>query len=144
MALYRVAIATGATAAAAAIAQLKSAASDRIYVREIGVFCNAATQSQIGLVRSATLGTATTTVLGQACDPAEPAGTGALESAWSAAPTIGAIYLARFVLPAAIGAGIIIPFQPRELILNAATGLCLWNFGAAANSVLQLHVVWEE
>lgn len=144
MARYSLGITTPAAAAGAAYANLISAAGERLYVREIGLFLNAATASSIGLIRPATVGTATSPVAGQAVDAADAAATGTVGTAWSAAGTIGSNYLRKITLPAAIGNGIIWTFGERDLVVPVSSCLFLWNFGAAAGSVLNGYIVWDE
>lgn len=145
MAIHHVAIATAAALTAAAIAKLKAGATNRIQVREIGVFCNAATTSAVGLIRPATEGTSSATAVPVAGDPANGAAGAVLESAWTVAPTVGTnVYLRRAQLPAAIGAGVIWTFPPGELVIAVSTGIMLWNFSGVTNSVLQLYMTFEE
>lgn len=146
MALYSVAIRTPAAAANAPYADLRTTASDKALIREVGFFLAAATQTSLGLIRPLASGTASTTVLGQAGESSDPAATALLGSAWSAAPTVAAtpIYLRRTTLPASIGAGLIWTFGPRDLVVPVSSSLLLWNFGAAAGSALDLYIVWEE
>lgn len=145
MALYRVAIRTAATGAGAAIADLRTAAGDRAFIREIGAFVVTATASSVGIIRPATLGTTSTTTVPQAGDPADPAATALLGSVWSAAPTISTnVYHRRILLPATIGAGVIWTFGPRDLVVPVSSSLLLWNFGAGANAALDLYIDFEE
>lgn len=149
MAVFSVSITTPAAAAGAAYLNIRAASTARARIREIGAFCNAATSSSIGLIRTLTQGTPTTSVLGQVQDVADAASVTNIDSAWSSAPTIAAtpIYLRKIVLPASIGAGIIWTFPPDTALLgtNTATGgLLLWNFGGSAGSALSAYVVWEE
>jgi hypothetical protein len=115
-------------------------------VREIGVFNETAVASSVGLVRNATTGTPSTSVLVQAQDPQRPAGQTNIDTAWSAAATVGSNYLRQIVLPATIGAGIVWYFGPGELIAKngATTQLCLWNFGAGTSAAMRLYVVVYE
>jgi hypothetical protein len=146
MALYEVAVATPAAAAGAAYCDIRTAAGARAEIREIGAVCNAATASAIGLIRPATVGTATTTTAGQPEDPADTAATAVIGTAWSSAPTIGTIYLRRFGTAAQIGAGIVWSWWAarRGLIIPISSSVILWNYGGGAGSVLQVWAVWEE
>ena len=81
---------------------------------------------------------------GLACDPADGPATGNVDSAWSTAPTIGTAFLDRITLPAAVGAGLILPYGRGELVIPPSGSLLLWNLGAAAGPVLDVHFVWEE
>jgi len=144
VALYRGAVRTSGAAAGAAFAALRAGTGKRLYVREIGFYLSAATALSLGFIRAATVGTASTSLVGLACDPADGAATGTVVSAWSAAPTIGAAYLDRMTLPAAAGAGLILPYGRGELVIPASGSLLLWNLGAAAGPTLDVHFVWEE
>jgi len=146
MARYAAGFTTTATAAAAAIADLRSGSGERLYVREIGLFLAAATASSVGLYRPSTLGTASTTVAGQQVDPADAAATGSIGTAWSVAPAVSTnVPIRKAALPAAIGNGIIWTFPDRNgLVVPVSSSLLLWNWGAGANSILNGYIEWEE
>ena len=145
MARYSCGFTTTATAAGAAIADLKTTAAERAYVREIGLFLNAATASSIGLYRPSTVGTQSTTVAGQPVDAADAAATALLGTAWSGAPAVSTnVPLRKAALPAAIGNGIIWTFSDRGLVIPVSSSLLIWNWGAGANSVLNGYIEWEE
>lgn len=145
MSWYSVGQATVAAASGAAYATIHTGSSYKARIAEIGVACNAATASSIGLIRAANTPIATTSVLGQAEDPSDPASTVNFDTAWSTAPTIGSNYLRRFGLPATIGAGLIWTWAPdKPLVLPVSSWLVLWNFGASAGSILQAYVKWLE
>jgi len=146
MALYSIGVRTAAAATGAAFADLKSTATDRLFVREIHVYVASAVVLTVGLTRPNALGTQTTPVLGQAEDPADPAATGLTAVAWSVAPTVIAtpIYLRRFDAPATIGNGIIWTFGGRGLVVPVSSSLLLWNIGAGAGPLLDVVFVWEE
>jgi hypothetical protein len=144
MARYSAAVTTPAAAAGAAFATIHSVATDRPRILEIGAFCNAATASSLQLIRPNNTPVASTSVLGQAEDPADPAATANVDTAWSTAPTIGSnIPLRRALLPATAGAGVIWVFQ-NGLFIPVSSWLVLWNYGAGAGSALSLYVVWDE
>ena len=142
---YSVSIITPAAAAGAAYAVFRSTTTRRLRVKEVAFFNNAATASSVGLVRTATTGTASTTTAGIAHDMADVAGAGTVDSAWVAAATIGTNYFRRMVLPATAANGVIWTFSDPVIVDNSATGgLAIWNFGAALASALSLSVSWEE
>lgn len=144
MALYSCSVTTPAAASGAAFAAIRAAASDRVRVTEIGGFLNAATASSVQLVRAATNGTTSTTVVPQANDPADASATSLVATAWSAAPTISTnVPLRRVVLPATAGNGWIWVF-PQPIIVASTADLLLWNFGGGAASALSLYVVIDE
>ena len=146
MTVYSVGVSKTAPTTGTAIAMIRPATSDEVQVREIGVFNSTAIASSVGLIRNATTGTPSTSTLFQAGDMDRPAATCNLDTAWSAAATIGSIYLRKIVLPATIGAGIIWTFGPGELwAANGATSqLLLWNFGAATAAALEVYVAIDE
>jgi hypothetical protein len=146
MARYEAGFVTPAAAAGAAYATIHTAASQRARIREIGLFCNAATASSIQLIRPANTPVATTSVLGQALDPGDPASVTNCDTAWSTAPTISAnVPLRKITLPATIGAGVIWSWLPDQpLVINVSSWLVLWNFGAGAGSVLNGYIAWDE
>lgn len=146
MALYTIGASKAAPTTGTAIAMIRPASTDDVAVREIGVFNSTAVASSVGLVRNATTGTPNASALFQAQDPGRPAGLTNLDTGWSAAATIAAVYLRKIVLPASIGAGIIWTFGPNELFAKngATTQLLLWNFGAGTAAALEVYVVVEE
>jgi len=144
MSLYSASVTTPAAAAAAAFAAIRAASTDRVRVKEIGGFLNAATATSAQLVRAATNGTASTTTAMQPNDPSDPAATSLIVTAWSVAPTISTnVPLRRVVMPATAGNGWVWVF-PDPIIIASTADLLLWNFGAGAASALSLYVVVDE
>ena len=146
MGVYSASIITPAAGANAPFADLRNGASQRLYVREIGVFTTAATATSVGLVRPATFGTASTTTAGQQEDPADTNSAALIGCAWSTAPTLTAapVYLRRVVLPAQIGAGVIWTWPDEALVVPVSSAIALWNFAGAAGSALAVYLRWEE
>lgn len=145
--LYRAAIRTPAAAAGAPYAALLAGVNNRVDVREIHVTLAAATLTPMGLIRAATVGTATTSTAGQPVDVADAAATAAIQSAWSTAPTIpgSPVYLDRKTFPASIGAGRDWYLQRGELVIPAGGSLLLWNFHATdAGAASDVTIVWDE
>lgn len=144
--IYSAGIASVAAASGAPYATLHTGANIRARIREIGVFVNAATASNVQIIRPANTPVATTSTLGQAEDSADPASTVNLDTAWSTAPTIGAnVPLRKIGIPATIGNGVIWSWNPgEELIIPVSSWLVFWNFGAGNGSVLNLYVRWVE
>lgn len=142
---YSVSAVTPAAANGAAYATIHTGASDRCYIQEIQIFTTAATTSRLALGRKNNTPVATTSVLGQAEDPADSAATVNLDTAWSTAPTAPANFLRRTSLIAAIGAGVIWTWPiGKELRIPVSDWLVLWNDGPSAGSALAVTVVWEE
>jgi hypothetical protein len=134
-----------AAGAGAAYCTIHTGANYRAKITEIALACNAATASSIGLGIPANTPVATTSVLGQAEDRADPASTVNIDTAWSTAPTTPAQFLRQFGLPATIGAGLIWTWPPdRPLVLPISAWLAIWNFGAGAGSVLNGYMKWLE
>lgn len=145
MAVYTLGFSSVAAAAGAAYATIHTPAGTRARILEIGLACNAATASPVGLIRPSNTPVATTSQLGQAEDPADGVSVTNIDTAWSTAPTVGTLFLRKFGLPATIGAGLIWAWSDASpLVLNASTYLVLWNFGGAAGSVLNGYMKWRE
>lgn len=141
---YRSGIVTPAAAAGAAYADLVADANTPIYVREIGLWLNAATASYFGLERSTAVGTRTSPIAGVPDDPNAPTGTGTTAVAWSVAPTPSGNYMRRTIVDATIGHGFVWTFDPFELIIPPTKGLLIWNPGAGAGSVCHGYIEWDE
>ncbi len=141
---WNTSVATPAAAAGAAFATIAAPAANRVRILEMGFFNNAATAGSIQLIRSNNTYVATTTTSPVPSDPADPAGTTLVGTAWSTAPTIQTVPLRRIGLPASIAAGVIWQFEDMIVgPIGAGQSLVLWNFGAAIASVLQLYVVTD-
>lgn len=145
MVRYHVAGATPAAAAGAALLDIRAGSAPRLRVLEIGLFNTAATAANpISIERSTTLGTASTTVVPQAGDPADSAATSLIGTAWSVAPASTAVPLRRAVLPANIGAGIIWTFGYGDMVIPGSGSLVVMNRGAAAAGIMSFYVVLDE
>lgn len=145
MTRYQHAARTSGTTAVATW-ELRTAASPRIRIVEIGIFMGAATASTFGLGRPAAIGvTPTSPVLGQAMDPADAAAVSSTALAWGTAPTAptSAIYLRRIGLPGVIGAGVIWTF-PDASPLIVAVGSSIVIYNLAVNGVADIYAVWDE
>lgn len=138
MAIYSLGQAANATATINAVRwELRASATDRLFVREIGISLGAATASTFGLGRPAAIGvTPTTPITLLAEDAASPVGTGTTAIAWGTAPTITSINpFRRITLPAMIGAAVIWTFSGVGLVIPASGSLILWNIAASAAAV---------
>lgn len=140
-------VTSAAPAIGTAIAELRAGATRRLYVEEIGISLGAATQTNVALSRTTTLGAGGTPVLtGIAEDTSAPAAAGVLAmSAFTTAPGFTATaMLRRMHLPAAIGAGLIWTWPGTDrLIVPAGGSVVLWTpvvAGAAAISVYAIFV----
>lgn len=121
---------------------LIAAATDRLYLMELGVWMAAATASVLGFGRPAAVGiTPTTPITLLAEDAAAPAGTGQTALAWATLPTAPTNYNRRMNLPGTIGAGIILTF-PRGFIVPVSGNAVTHNL--SATGVMDIHVVCED
>lgn len=120
------------------------AVGDPMYVKELALFANAATASQIGLGRPANgTGAGGTLGLGVAQISDDAAGVcGTVLSGQTTAPTAPTTYLRQGSFAAAIGAGIVWTWPGDGLRVKQGTSLVLWNI--AAGSALRTYVVWDE
>lgn len=145
MALYGAAAATPAPALSAPYAVIRAGAGARIRLKQVGFFLNAATSSTIGLYRASNTPVPTTSALGAPYDTGDSAGTGAVDTVWSTAPTVSGTPFRRILLPATVAAGVIWQFDDLVIGPNGTGALVVWNFnGAAGGSVLQMYADWEE
>lgn len=146
MAIYSLGFAKAAATTGTAYAMIRPPSTLAPSIREIGVFNETAVSSSVGLVRNATTGTPSTSTLVQEQGLTGTAGQTNIDTAWSAAATVGSNYLRQIVLPATIGAGIVWYFGSYELQAKAgaASQLCLWNFGAGTSAAVRIYVVVDE
>lgn len=106
-----------------------------------------AVQTDLLLVKSATLGTASTTkyvnrlvYLG-----AGDIQNGKVASAWSVPPTIGGVEyaLGRQTLPAQVGSTVTWEFSDGALELGVGESLLLWNAGSGAGADIDATFIYE-
>lgn len=140
----RPAAATAATARVAAINLWNPAATTRIFLYEVWVSPTTAGSINLSLARSTARGTASTTVafaIANAIenDTAAPSGV-VVDTAWSVEPTIGAADLMRWVTPAAIGNGVILPFAD-PITISPGSGIAVITSIAAAFPVSDFTLV---
>lgn len=132
--------------------QLKTAAGERAMIKEFGITVSVApsTAPQFALARSTATGTSSTTVLGTAADPAEPAALTTLDSAWSVAPTFNTAgpFLWAATMPVTAGAGYVwvAPDDRSRIVVPVSSGLILANIAAAGATLgsFSFYVVWDE
>lgn len=128
MALYSISQRTTVTTIAAAAWELRSTATNKPKVMEIGITLAAATASVYGIGRPAAIGVTPTTPL-TALDEGDgngPVGLTTCAVAWGTGPTVPANFLRRVSLPATLGAGVILTF-PRGLGLPISGSIVAWN-----------------
>jgi hypothetical protein len=151
MALYQaVFTVAGVNSTTNVLAMLKTAATDRAIIREIGVFIEAVESNApiFGLARMNAVGTGTiTTATPMLSDPADGAASAVLETAWTTTkPTLLAGVGRRVSVPLAVGNGAIFDFTNRGLVVPVSTGLALYqvNASGATTGTIGGHFVWEE
>ena len=142
MAIYSLANRTTGTAAGTAALEIRSSATQRPRILEIGLFLAAATVSTYGLGRPAAIGvTPTSPVTVLAEDPGDPAASTVTALAWATGPTAPVAFMRRLALPNTIGTGVIWTF-PRGLLIPVSSSIVVWNIGA--NGVADVYVVVDE
>lgn len=127
MAIYSMADRTSNVTTAAANFEMRTTATDRPKLMELGVFLVTAAATVLGLGRPAAIGitpTSPKTVLAE--DGGEPAGTMTTAVAWGTGPTVPANFLRRVSFAGTIGAGLIWTF-PRGIAIAVSNSLILWN-----------------
>lgn len=130
--------------------QIRSNGTNRLRIIELGVSVVSAptTAPNFQISRAtASLGTASTSLAGQALDAADAAGTGILESAWSSAPTINTTYHRMMGLAVTAGGGFIWTWpvdSPLVLAVNNALQITNANASGATTGTFAAYVVWEE
>lgn len=129
---------------------LKTAASDRAIVREVGIFTEVAPTNapQYSLMRMNAVGTgAITTATPGLSDVADGAASATLETAWATTrPTVTGGAFRRAMVPLAIGNGVLFDFTNRGIIVPVSAGLCgvVLNASGATTGTHGGYVVWEE
>lgn len=142
MARYTLSVRTSNVTIANACFELRTTATQRIRIMEIGITLAAAAASTFGLGRPAAIGvtpTSPVTVLPE--DPADATGASTTALAWGTGPTAPTAFLRRIGLPATIGAGIIWQWQ-NGLIVPVSSSMVLWNI--TATGVADLYIVVDE
>lgn len=151
MALYQSVFSiAGVNTASQVLANLKTAASDRAIIREIGVFIEVAPSNapQYGIQRMNAVGTGAITVATPLLsDSADGVASAGLETAWATTrPTVTGGVGRRALVPSAIGNGVVWDFTNRGLLVPVSSGLCIIiaNASGATVGTHGGYVVWEE
>lgn len=140
----------GVNSADAVLFNLKTAASDRAWIREVGFFIEVASTNapQYGLKRMNAVGTGAITVTTAALsDSADGAASAGLETAWATTrPTVTGGSFRRAMVANTIGNGVIFDFTNRPLIVPVSAGICgvMLNASGATTGTHGGYVVWEE
>ena len=145
---YEVAGLTTLTAAGLPFFTIKAGALSRMKIREIGFSLVTGVASDIAIARSATATTTPTMILGQANDPADPAGIGGIAVAWTTIGTANAISMRRMQFPATVASGMIWTWgddNPLVVPSPSATGEIMFvNRGAGVCATFAIYVAWTE
>ena len=131
MAIYSLSQRTIVTSAGAATWEIRTTATVRSQLLEIGFSQVTAVAATMGIGRPQAIGitpTAPVTFLPE--DPGEPAGNTNACVAWGTAPTVPLQFFRRVTCPATIGAGVIWTF-PRGLFVAVSFSLVLWVIATA-------------
>jgi hypothetical protein len=113
--------------------QLRAAATQRVWLLELGVAVSTGpptTNPQFRLNRPTAVGTSTATVTPQSEDPGNAAAVTLLDTTWSANPTLGGTDLRSFPVPASIGAGLVWTWYDAPFVIPVSGGLCIVNGNA--------------
>jgi len=154
MATYRAVVTgrAGVNTANTVYFQLKSAATARLRIREIvWTITTAPTTAPLLLVsRSTATGTSSTTLAGTPVDPADPAASGTLDSAWSAAPTFTTTGPHLLALQLATTVGGVFYWasgdEMADIIVPVSSGVCFaWSTASGATlGAHALSLAWDE
>ena len=140
----------GVNAVDAVLFNLKTVATDRAKILQVGFTIETATTNPpiFGLKRMLAVGTgAITTTAPLIHDLAEAAASALLETAWATTrPTVTGGSATRAAVPTAIGNSIIYDFSMSPLIVPVSAGICgvMRNASGVTLGVLGGYVRWEE
>jgi len=134
------------------LGEIAASSSERLRVREVGVYMNSAAGGAVtvALGRPGNTPVGGTAALGNAEDPADPAATGqVLTAGWSTAPTVPTVIFRQIVLPATVGAGVSWYWPPGDELLCGVTrnlGLVIWDLAQtiAASQTCSIYAKWAE
>lgn len=149
MAVYTASGRTSATTAVAAM-ELRTASTDRVYVKEMGFFvAGVAGAYNFAIGRPAAIGvtpTANTAIVPLPLDTGTPATTVTMAIAWGTAPTTptNSVYLRRINLPATLGAGVIWTFQDPIIVPVSSSLVCFVLSTPTGSSFLDYYIVFDE
>lgn len=140
----------GVNAVDAVLANLKAAASDRLFLRTafFGIETAPTTPPAFGFKRMNAVGTGTiTTATALAHDSNDGTPSGTLETAWATArPTVTGGSARRGFVPAAVGNGFLFDFRDAPLVVPLSGGLCLVNriASGATLGAFSGFIEWDE
>lgn len=140
----------GVNAADGVLFNLKTAATDRARILQVGFFIETAPTNPpiFGLKRMLAVGTgAITTTPPGLNEIVEGAASATLETAWATTrPTVSGGSFVRGAVPVAIGNGIVYDFSIRPIFVPLSAGMCgvMRNASGATVGVIGGWVHWEE
>ena len=142
--IYSISQRSTVTTIAAASWELRSAATNKPKIYELGISLGAATASVYGIGRPAAIGVTPTTPLTvlDESDGNAPTGLTTSAVAWATPPTAPVNFFRRCSLPATIGSTIIFTF-PRGLGLPVSNSIVMWNI-TANSAVVDFWAVVDE
>lgn len=145
MPIFERGITTVAAGAGAAYIALRASANVPVELLELGLTVANAVNSEVGLVRAATGGTASTTWTPEKVNPASAAAATIVETAWSPAPTIAGtpLYLRTAYIGGTVGNGLIWVFTD-PIIIPVSSSILIWNRGAGQGGILHAYAKWRE
>jgi hypothetical protein len=142
--------ATAATADQSGVHLWNPHGTKSVYVREVHVFSNAASASHAALVRTSTAGTTPGTTVTPDADnafdrrAAPPSGCILYAATFATYPVVQTPYMARTVLPAAVGAAVMWSFLDTPIEVPAGTGLAVATPIATALPASYFTYIWDE
>jgi hypothetical protein len=140
----------GVNAADAVLANLKAAASDRLFLRQafFGIEVAPTAAPAFGLKRMNAVGTGAITVASAfAHDSGDGAASGGVETAWATTrPTVTGGSARRGWVPLAVGNGFLFDFRDSPLVVPLSAGICLVNRIASGATVGTFggYLEWDE
>lgn len=140
----------GVNAVDAVLANLKAAATDRIFLRQAFFAIEAVPTNApaFGFKRMNAVGTGTiTSAAGSAHDGADGTASGVLETAWATTrPTVTGNSFRRGFVPLAIGNGFLFDFRDAPLVVPLSGGICFINRLASGATLGSFsgYAEWDE
>ena len=139
---------TGGASTNSAYVDFRTNSTVPAQILEIGITLATGSNTELGLLRTATVGTTSTTQTPEKMDPASAAATLVIGTAWSSAPTIAGtpLDLIRQYIGGTVGNGAIWTFHSDDdrLLIAVSSSIVLWNRGAAQGATLHGWVKWRE
>lgn len=129
MAIYSAAARTTNTTINNANFEIRTAATNKPALMEIGFAQATGTASSYGFGRPAAIGVTPVNVAFQAEDPAGPTAIANYSLSWATSPTAPTVYMRRYNTAATVGAGMVWTF-PRGLLIPVSSSVVLFNVTA--------------